>query len=297
MSSESTLSPPPRGPSGSAAAPQKPRDAADVAREGGLIRHRRGWKARLNAWRKRTPLNPYWIERRHLRAGAQRLAQESSGILLDVGGAERPYGEYFTPRVTRYVGLEYPPMADNLVPEIWEVLPSVRHVVDVWGDGNALPFRTGSADCVLLTEVLEHVPAPANLLREAVRVLRPGGRVLLTVPFMAPLHQLPYDYYRFTDEGLRKMLEEAGLEVSWIAPRGNVASAACTAIVQYLLRTVGARQVNHDGSVSISRWRAPVVIPLMALVQGVFSVLERLTDDSSACLGWSAVAAKPGGKG
>ncbi|HVS18640.1 MAG TPA: class I SAM-dependent methyltransferase [Planctomycetota bacterium] len=277
-------------------APRDPgpaREASGAADGAGLIRHRSGWKARLNAWRKRTPLNPYWTERRHLHAGARRLAEASSGVLLDIGGAERPYGEYFNPRVSRYVGLEYPPMADNLVPELWGFLPRVRHVVDVWGDGNALPFATESADCVLLLEVLEHVPRPENLLREAARVLRPGGRVLLTVPFMAPLHQLPYDYYRFTDEGLRKMFEAAGLETEWIAARGNAASAAGMVLTQYLMRTLGARRANHDGSVSLSRWRAPLVLPLLAVVQGLFAVLERLTDDTSSCLGWSAVAIKP----
>lgn len=268
-------------------------DAADVVGGGGLIRHRRGWKASVNAWRKRTPFNPYWTERRHLWAGAERLAASARGVLLDIGGAERPYGELFVPRVARYVGLEYPPMVDNLVPEVWEALPSVRHVVDVWGDGNALPFADGSADCVFLSEVLEHVPAPENLLREAARVLRPGGRVLLTVPFMAPLHQLPYDYWRFTHEGLRKMLAAAGLETEWIAPRGNAATATGSMLVQYLLRTLGARKANYDGSVSLSRWRAPLVLPLLALVQVVFAGLEKLTDDSSSCLGWSAVAAKP----
>lgn len=294
MTTQPTLQPTPRGPAkGSGAGAERMRDASDVAGGGSLIRHRRGWKARVNAWRKRTPFNPYWTERRHLWAGAERLASSASGVLLDIGGAERPYGELFLPRVTRYVGLEYPPMVDNLVPEVWEVLPSVRHVVDVWGDGNALPFATGCADCVLLSEVLEHVPRPENLLREAARVLRPGGRVLLTVPFMAPLHQLPYDYYRFTHEGLRKMLAAAGLETEWVAPRGNAATATGSMLVQYLLRMLGARKANHDGSVSLSRWRAPVVLPLLALIQGLFALLEKLTDDTSSCLGWSAVASKP----
>jgi hypothetical protein len=113
---------------------------------------------------------------------------------------------------------------------------------------------------------------------------------------MAPLHQLPYDYWRFTHEGLRTMLAEAGLETEWIAPRGNAASAAGSMVTQFLLRTLGARKANHDGSVSLSRWRAPFVLPLLALVQSVFAALERLTDDTSSCLGWSAVASKPVGR-
>ncbi len=265
----------------------------DLGTSGGLIRHRRGWRARLNAWRKRTPLNPYWIERRYLRRAAQRLAPLARGVLLDIGGGERPYGELFAPYVQRYVGLEYPPMCDNLVPEIWGVLPRVRHVVDVWGSGNALPFASDSADSVLLSEVIEHVPEPERVLRETHRVLRPGGRALVTVPFLAPLHQLPYDYYRFTEEGLRALFSRVGLQTESVEPRGNSAAATGCIVTQYLLRTLGARKANHDGSVTMSRWRAPFVLPLLALVQGTFALFASFSSDPALCLGWTAVARKP----
>ncbi len=263
------------------------------ATEGGLIRHRQGWRRRLNAWRKRTPLNPYWIERRYLRRAAQRLAPMARGTLLDIGGGERPYGELFAPYVDRYVGLEYPPMCDNLVPEIWDLLPRVRHVVDVWGSGNALPFASESVDSVLLCEVIEHVPDPERILREACRVLRSGGRALVTVPFLVPLHQLPYDYYRFTEEGLRVLFTRVGLRAESIEPRGNSAAATGCLLTQYLLRTLGARKANHDGSVTMSRWRAPLVLPLLALVQGTFALFARFSTDPTLCLGWTAVARKP----
>lgn len=260
---------------------------------GGLIRHRRGLKARLNAWRKRTPLNPYWLERVYLRRAAEELAERAAGILLDVGGGERPYGELFAPHVRRYVGLEYPPMADNLVPEIWSVLPRIRSIVDVWGDGMALPFATESVDCVLCSEVLEHVPRPEGILAEIQRVLRPGGAALITVPFTGPLHQLPYDYYRFTHEGLAGMLRRAGLEVESITARGNFAAAAGSVLTLWILRTVGARERNCDGSVTMGRWRAPLVLPVLALVQGAFALAARFSRDDTLALGWSAVARKP----
>jgi SAM-dependent methyltransferase len=295
VSAETTLPPRREAPSaGAAPAPAGRPSAGHEDLGGALIRHRRGWRARINAWRKRTPLNPYWIERKYLRLGAERLAPFASGVLLDIGGGERPYEELFAPHVERYVGLEYPPMCENLVPEIWGVnLPRVQRVVDVWGDGKALPFATGSFDCVLLSEVIEHVPEPEGLLIEAQRVLRPGGRALVTAPFMAPLHQLPYDYYRFTPEGLRAMFARAGLVAESIEPRGNSANATGSLLTQYLLRTLGARQLNHDGSVTMSRWRAPLVLPLLAAVQGLFALLAGLSSDHSLCLGWTAVARKP----
>ena len=259
----------------------------------GLVRHRQGWKARVNAWRKRTPFNPYWLERVHLWRAAEFLAPKASGVLLDVGGGERPYGKLFEPYVDRYLGLEYPAACDNLNPEIWAILKRISTIVDVWGDGGRLPFADRCVDTVLLSEVMEHVPEPQRILDEVQRVLRPGGRALVTVPFIAPLHQLPYDFYRYTHEGLRSMFERAGLEVESIDPRGNSAAATGSLLAQSILRSMGARSRNFDGSVTVSRWRAPFVLPLIAAVQMFFSFASRFSDDRSMCMGWTAVARKP----
>src|SRR5688572_22751028 len=102
---------------------------------GGVVSARPKLAARINAWRKRTPLNPYWTEVVWLRRSVEMLAPYASGRLLDVGVGERPYGKLFQSRVTRYIGLEYPPMADNLSPGIWALLERVRGVIDVFGDG------------------------------------------------------------------------------------------------------------------------------------------------------------------
>lgn len=272
---------------------QSPPRAEPAALEGELIRHRRGLLARINGWRKRTPFNPYWIERKHLRRAAARLAPLASGRLLDVGGGERPYGALFAPYVKRYVGLEYPPMADNLAPEIWRDLKRVRAIIDVFGDGYSLPFAEESFETVLCSEVLEHVSDPERILREIGRVLKPGGVVLLTVPFMAPLHQLPLDYYRFTPRGLVELIARSGMELEWIEPRGNAAAATGSLLSQYLLRLLGSRKVNHDGSVMLSRWRAPLILPVLALIQLWFDLLARWSSDHSTCLGYTAAARRP----
>ena len=78
----------------------------------------------------------------------------------------------------------------------------------VFGDGKHLPFRDASVDTVLSTEVLEHVPRPELLVREMARVVKPGGKLLITVPFIQPLHELPSDYFRFTPSSLRAFAEE-----------------------------------------------------------------------------------------
>jgi SAM-dependent methyltransferase len=280
-----TTRPAPRPPPAAAPAPVA---AAELAAP---VRHRPPLKLRLAALYRNTIFNPFWTDTRHLRRSVAGLAQHASGRLLDVGVGERPYARHFEPRVSRYIGLEYPPAAENLSPDITgSRAGNLKGAVDVWGDGGALPFRDASFDTVLCLELLEHVPDPHRCLAEIARTLRPGGALLVTVPFISALHALPYDFWRYTPAGLTALLERHGLRVESLVPRGNIASAAASMTAQYLLRAVGARHSFRDGSISISRWRAPFVLPLVALSQGVFALLERLTTDSGACLGYTVVA-------
>ena len=260
---------------------------------GGVVRARPRFAARINAWRKHTPLNPYWTELFWLRRSMTLLADHATGRLLDVGVGERPHGKLFEGKVSRYIGLEYPPMADNLSPGIWTMLERVRGIIDVWGDGGALPFRDSSFDTLMALEVLEHVPQPDQLVQDFVRVLKPGGKLLVTVFFAAPLHQLPFDYQRFTEPGIRALLERAGLVVEVLEPRGNFAAVVGSLRAQYFLRALGASARLHDGSVTVSRWRAPFVLPCVALIQIAYRWIAAVSKDTTYSLGYAVVARKP----
>lgn len=94
--------------------------------------------------------------------------------------------------------------------------------IDYESDITDLPVPDASFDVVLCTEVLEHVPHPEDALREMGRVLKPGGRLLLTAPLGSGLHQLPYHYYGgFTPEWYRHFLPEFGFEVREITSNGG----------------------------------------------------------------------------
>lgn len=165
--------------------------------------------ARLKRWRARQnfdpgPLgwitNPFYIARRGLHRALMGLLPELRGEVLDVGCGTKPYREFVA--ATRYVGLDYD------APE-----RRATGIADVFYDGGRFPLGDASFDGVLCTQVLEHVFTPEEFLREIARVLRPGGCLVLTVPFVWDEHEQPHDFGRYSSFGLRALLERTGFEV------------------------------------------------------------------------------------
>jgi len=124
--------------------------------------------------------------------------------LLDIGCGKMPYRDAIcaNSQVKQYVGLDL---------ESAKYLKGEERPDQVW-DGKRIPFDNGSFDSVMCTEVLEHCLHPEEILTEAHRVLKPGGLIFFTVPFLWPLHETPNDYFRYTPFALAALLEETGYE-------------------------------------------------------------------------------------
>lgn len=83
--------------------------------------------------------------------------------------------------------------------------------IDVVADITAqLPLQSCIADAVMLSNVLEHMPNPAFVLLECFRILKPGGVIIGTIPFLMRVHQAPYDFNRFTNFMLERLLRSTG---------------------------------------------------------------------------------------
>ncbi len=94
--------------------------------------------------------------------------------------------------------------------------------IDYICDATALPVPDACFGAVLSTEVLEHVPEPIRVVREMARILRPGGRLLLTAPLGSGLHQEPHHFYGgYTPYWYQKFLAEAGFHDIQVIPNGG----------------------------------------------------------------------------
>jgi SAM-dependent methyltransferase len=144
-----------------------------------------------------------YLHRFLARAGA---TVQPGQLVLDAGSGRAPYRDLFAH--ARYETADFVAVKGKKYAE-----------QDYVCDLAAIPVEDARFDHVLLTQVLEHIPEPPTVLAELHRVLKPGGMLWLTAPLFYAEHEKPYDYFRYTQFGLRHLLEGAGFaveEIDWM---------------------------------------------------------------------------------
>lgn len=112
----------------------------------------------------------------------------SNDVVLDVGSGGSSYDMYFPNRLTI------------------DIDPARKPTIV--GDIHNLPFKNEEFTMVLCTEVIEHVIDPQKAIHELMRVLKPGGKLVLTTRFVYPLHDVPHDYWRYTKYNLTRLFSD-----------------------------------------------------------------------------------------
>jgi SAM-dependent methyltransferase len=189
------------------------------------------------------------------------------GTLLDVGCGNKPYAKILE-------------CHDHIGVDLISSLHSGGKI-DVFYDGNTLPFGNSSVDSILCTEVLEHCINPQSLLQEMARVLKSGGFALVTAPMAFHHHEEPSDYYRFTRYGMEHLARQSGLSVVWITPRGGFWATTVATFYAAIGYTISRRPF-----IDVLLW---IVWPITLLMLQVESFRKRPVVMS---LGWQMCVRK-----
>jgi SAM-dependent methyltransferase len=166
-------------------------------------------------------LHPSYLIRTGLLKNIRRFSPGLKGKLMDFGCGSKPYRSFF--RVEEYIGVDF----------YNEGHPHDHEQIDVFYDGEKLPFDSAYFDSVLCSEVFEHIFNLDQVLGEINRVMKTDGRILITCPFVWNEHEVPFDYARYTRFALSDILKRNGFEIIEYAKSGNFVLTLCQLWILY----------------------------------------------------------------
>jgi SAM-dependent methyltransferase len=196
------------------------------------------------------------------------LANISNNI-VDIGAGNAPW-KSFLPQDVKYTGLDIANASEFNMRNSEEI---------IYYQGGAFPFLENQFSNALCIEVLEHVPDTGIFLSEIYRCLKPNGKIILTVPWSARRHHLPYDYFRFTPEALEYLFKNNGFIDVEIIERGNdfaVAFNKILCLVQSLFFPLKKKNLLLTIPVGLMILPSALIFFLIAHISLIFRLGSRI---------------------
>ena len=167
--------------------------------------------------------HPLYFIRKGLYNKIKQYSHNLHGRVLDFGCGAKPYQSLFK-NIDGYIGVDYNSEGHS----------HTNETIDFYYDGKALPFADNEFDSLFTSEVFEHIFNLPEILPELNRVMKTGGKLLLTCPFAWEEHEVPIDYARYTQFALRNLLEKNGFVIITIDKNGHAISTMHQLLMVYL---------------------------------------------------------------
>lgn len=202
-------------------------------------------------------INPFFIIRRGLVNGVRDISTHlRSGKLLDVGCGSKPYEHLFS--VQDYIGIDIAVSGHS----------HRNSRVDKFYDGKVIPFDDGYFDNVFSSEVFEHVFDIDELLDEINRVLRPGGKLGFTCPFVWDEHEQPFDFARYTSFAIEHLLSKHGFKLIQL----NKSTGYIDTVMQMLSAYVWQHVLPNN--VYLKAFLQPLLVAPINITGVILSVID-----------------------
>ena len=211
-----------------------------------------------------------WLANHKIMRALERARVHARGELLDMGCGAKPFAPLFAGQITRYWGTDL-----SQSPYLGDAR------LDAFAKAEQQPFRDGSFDTVLGLSMLTYLPEPVRMIHEAHRVLRPGGVLILEFTQMVPLHDEPWDFFRFPRYGAEHLLRQGGFEPLEYLPIGGLWARVGLSMI------AGLNRVNRGPTRILTE--LPVRL-LYVVVQLWAEVMDRLFFDPREVLSHLVVA-------
>lgn len=212
----------------------------------------------------RSLLHPQFIKKTIEYNAVKEVQKYGMGKLVDIGCGRAPYKKDLLPFISEYIGVDHPKLSKMYESD---------SKPDVFADACDLPFKNNSFDTAICFQVLEYIERPEDLFKEVYRVLKPNGKLILSVPLLYPLHDIPYDRARYTKTAIGDFARNAGFTIISLKHLGGFLEFWLQSLCVFLLKSIAGLLRSKKQNFSLIFLPFLIIITPFAVITSNLAVI------------------------